>query len=615
MNAKNNLKATDKASNSVWLMILGTSFINLYFHTKSRDPFNTPKLIALLIVSGWLFGHLIKAIKEKPIKLRSVAFYVYIVCGIFLATMLILALFSNLPLVAFVGDTTRRNGFLAYFGLVVILLFSERIMNYEFAIRMLKIATINAFIISIYGLMQTSGHDFVAWNNPYNSILGTVGNPNFASAIMAVLTILSLSILLINEISVLYKIIAFAASIMSVIAIVKSNSRQGLVALLFSVIFYLAIYTYMQRKKIGISFIFIFGMVTSVVILGMLQKGPLASLVYKASVSIRGYYWNAGVEMLKSNPVAGIGIDQYGYYFKEFRNAEYPLKFGYEITSSNAHNLIIQFFATGGIFLGLSYLFLLALIFVLGIKLVKNTKATQQKISLGLLSAWIGYQITSIISIDNIGISVWSWLLGGSILGLSRFKKEESAVNNLNSNQLIKKVQISLFQPVISISILIPLVITSTFLYKSETDTLIVSGYSSDPTKYKDLVFTYANNVINNPLADYNYKLDCAIALIDAGYFNEGFEEIKKLHKINPRNEYILIALSGLSAQRENFTESIEYRIKLARIDPFNAKNYLELLVLYKNTGDLENAKIMLNKILSLTPNSQVAKDAEKVLA
>ena len=250
MNVKNNSKTSDKASNSIWFMILGTSFINLYFHTKSRDPFNTPKLIALLIVAGWLFGHLIKAIKDKPIKLRSVDLYVYIVSGIFLATMLISTLFSSLPLVAFVGDTTRRNGFLAYFGLVVILLFSERIMNYKYVIRILKIATINALIISIYGLMQASDNDFVEWNNPYNAVLGTVGNPNFASAIMAVLTILSLSTLLINEISFLYKTIALAASIMSVLAIVESQSRQGLIALLFSIMLYLAIYTFIKRKKI-----------------------------------------------------------------------------------------------------------------------------------------------------------------------------------------------------------------------------------------------------------------------------------------------------------------------------------------------------------------------------
>ena len=35
------------------------------------------------------------------------------------------------------------------------------------------------------------------------------------------------------------------------------------------------------------------------------------------------------------------------------------------------------------------------------------------------MSAWIGFQAQSLISIDNIGIAVWGWLLGGAIIGLS----------------------------------------------------------------------------------------------------------------------------------------------------------------------------------------------------
>jgi UDP-glucose 4-epimerase len=79
--------------------------------------------------------------------------------------------------------------------------------------------------------------------------------------------------------------------------------------------------------------------------------------------------------MFLSNPYTGIGMDSYGLYFKEFRNPEYPLLYGFEITSSNAHNTIIQLFATGGIILGISYLGLLAIILIRGIRLVKNAES------------------------------------------------------------------------------------------------------------------------------------------------------------------------------------------------------------------------------------------------
>jgi O-antigen ligase len=171
-------------------------------------------------------------------------------------------------------------------------------------------------------------------------------------------------------------------------------------------------------------------------LLGMLQKGPLTSLLYKDSVSVRGYYWRAGIEMFKDSPLTGIGVDRYGTYFKEFREVGYPLKYGYEITSSNAHNTFIQLFATAGVFVGIFYLMLMALIFYSGVSLIKQINLEDKKIVLGLLSTWIGFQAQSLISIDNIGISIWGWLLGGSILALKFSLSGNLIINHENKHSL-----------------------------------------------------------------------------------------------------------------------------------------------------------------------------------
>ena len=106
----------------------------------------------------------------------------------------------------------------------------------------------------------------------------------------------------------------------------------------------------------------------------MLQFGPLQQYLYKASVSVRGYYWRAGLEMLSSHPFFGIGIDRYGSYFKQYREVDYPLNVGFQLTSSNAHNTFIQFFATGGIFLGITYLALNLFVLYRAIIGIKNLK-------------------------------------------------------------------------------------------------------------------------------------------------------------------------------------------------------------------------------------------------
>ena len=108
--------------------------------------------------------------------------------------------------------------------------------------------------------------------------------------------------------------------------------------------------------------------------------------------------------MLMDKPFTGVGVDRYGAYFKQFREAGYSLKYGFDIGSSNAHNTFIQMFATGGVFVGLTYLLILVYVLRMGIRAAKHSTGDQQKVVIGLLSAWIGFQAQSLISIDNIDL-------------------------------------------------------------------------------------------------------------------------------------------------------------------------------------------------------------------
>jgi O-antigen ligase len=382
----------DTKSSTVWLLLIGVAFNTIYFKIDFEDPFNTPKLIILIILSSWITGHLINSYRDQGLILKSSDFKVLVLALIFIITLLISTLLTDIPLVGFIGDTQRRNGFLAYLGLTVILIYASRVINFKYISRVFKVAIITGLILSSYGLIQSSGNDFVKWNNPHNAMIATLGNPNFASAMLAILTLLAIFSLFMKFISPFFKIIGVSVTIMSLVAIIDSQSRQGLVTLFFGVAFFISVFVYFNHKKIAL-IVMPLSIITAIfVILGMLQKGPLTYLLYKDSVSTRGYYWRAGIEMLKSEPFTGVGIDRYGAYFKQFREVAYPLKYGFEINSSNAHNTIIQIFSTAGLFVGVSYLLILGYIFFSGLKLVKNTEADQQKIALALLATWIGFQ-------------------------------------------------------------------------------------------------------------------------------------------------------------------------------------------------------------------------------
>ena len=618
MSQKSRKENKKSASSSVWFLILGVATVTIYINKKAFDPFNTPKLIVLILISGWLSGHLINSYRQNRLTKNSSDLTTFLLSAFFLIALSISTLVTDVKIVGFIGESQRRNGFLQYFALTVILLYSSRSINFKYSVRVLKVGILTGLVLSAYGIMQITGRDFISWNNPYNSMISTVGNPNFASAILAILSLLALFSLLLRQISIYYKLIAILVIFMSLTAIIKSQSRQGLLVLLFSILFYVAVFIYLSRPKFRIFAVSTSIFISVLAILGMLQKGPLASILYKESVSIRGYYWRAGIEMLQEHPFFGVGVDRYGAYFKQFREVGYPLNYGYEISSTNAHNVFIQIFSTSGIIVGILYLLLLFHVFKSGMQLVAHTKDDQLKISLTLLSAWVGFQAQSLISIDSIGVSVWGWLLGGCILGLANSLKNvdhiEISPRKIDSQGNV--VSISLFQPVVSFLILIPIGVIAFGLIRLESDSLKVRDLTNaTATQNRDAVFTYANNVMNNPIADPFYKYRSALSLYDMGFRGQAKTEIQKLIELDPRNLNYLQGLIVMETSENNLEKVVQARIQISKYDQWNAENYLELIKLYKLSGDLEKANEVKNIIMSFASNTEVAEAAIEVLS
>jgi O-antigen ligase len=608
-----NSKITDKSSNSVWFLLIGVSAVTLFFKSDFYDPFNSAKLILLLVIDGWLLGHLINSYRLRPIITRSNEFHMTILLLGFIVSLLVSLMQTDVLLVGLIGETQRRGGFLSYIGLSVIFLYAVRSINFSNIIRVYKIGIVTGTLLSAYGVLQISGRDFVAWDNPYSSMISTLGNPNFASATLAILSLIGLSGVLVKNLHIFFKSLGIVLTILALIAIVISGSRQGLLVIFFSSIFYLSIYSYIRFRKLSF---FVVGLAVAgaiLAILGMLQKGPLVSLLYKDSVSVRGYYWRAGFEMFKDSPLTGVGVDRYGAFFKQFREVGYPLKYGFEITSSNAHNTFIQIFAMAGFFAGIFYLSLIIYVFLSGLRLLKQCQPNEKTIVLGLLSAWLGFQAQSLISIDNLGISVWGWLLGGSILGLSFAQKED--VKSRNKETRKNLVKLNLFQPLVSLICLLPIIIFTSSLYKIERNMFVLKGISSPSfPENKPAVLKFANEVISNPIADPFYKYRVTFHLYDMGFKEEAYQAASNIFDTDPINPDFLRGKVFFEESFGNVATIISTRKQIALIDPWNAENYLQLLKLYKLNGDIENANAMKDKILSFAAETDVAKSAVEIL-
>ena len=608
-----NMNSMKKTSN--WFLNAGIASVTLYVHTDAFDPFNTPKLIILLLIASWSLGPIIYEIYARKLKLLSRAFVPFYLSIIFLFTLVLSFFATDVRIVALLGDTQRRNGFIQYAAVVLIFLSAYVNTNFINAINIYKTAIVVGFVISVYGVMQISGNDFRNWNNPYNSMISTLGNPNFASAMLAILFLLSFFGLFLNEISRVFKFLSIIVLVLSLYAIIKSQSRQGLITIAASLLVFASLFLFLRNKRFGIAFMLPAGIVGITSVLGMLQIGPLSALLYKPSVTVRGYYWQAAGEMFLDKPLTGVGLDRYGAYFKQYRNPEYSLKYGFDITSSNAHNTILQLFSTGGIFVGLSYLAITFFVLLVGIYKLPRVEPTKQKILLGLICAWIGFQAQSLISIDNIGISVWGWLLAGSILGLSW---KDGITNQSPSNvKVLKKSDVNsnayFSQKFISILVLVPSIVFSFYLGQSEVNASKVQAYSSlNSPDNKTIVLSYAKKVLANPLSDPYYKYISSISLYEIGYKDEAYREINELLIQDPRNLNYLNGLAILFSIDNEKAQEIQVRKKIAEYDPWNAKNYFNLMVIYQDNEDIQSALEIKAKILSFASNTEIGRAAKE---
>jgi len=605
----NKKKNTNKTNNSLLILVLGVSAVTLFFKTNFYDPFNSIKLLVLLILSSWLVGHVFSSYRNFRPKLQTSEFKIIAIVFIFIGFMALATLFTDVQIVGLIGEIQRKNGLLSYLALVIILLYTSRMVNFANVFTIYKLVIFNCLILGIYGICQILGKDFVKWDNPYNRMISTLGNPNFASALLAVLSSLCFFSIFLTSLNLSFKIIAVIAFILGIVAIWSSNSRQGLLILFFAGIFYVSCVALLKNKKIGLVFIGFIVLINSMVILGIFQKGPFSALLYKDSVSVRGYYWRAGIEMFRESPVFGVGVDRYGVFFKQFREVDYPLKYGFEITSSNAHNVFIQFFATSGIVVGSAYLILQVLIFRSGIKLIKKIDKEQQKIVLGLLAAWLGFQSQSLISIDNIGISIWGWLLSGCILGLSNSFTQivEPNPGKQSLKPRTKIYRFDLLQPIISILILVPTLIFVSSYSKIEEKMYNLRGISNP--KYPEnapFVLDYSSQIIGSSIADPQYKFISAFYLLNMGYSQNAYETLKSLYESDPINPDFLQGLAIVAESQNEKNNAIFLRENLALVDPWNAENYASLIELYKSVGDLGKAFEVRDKIFRFAPNSSV---------
>ena len=414
------------------LLMFGGAFISILVWTTVTDPVNVTKLLALGGVAGAAiaisvsFGAKNLWLNYKlPISLLA----------IFLITVLNSVFQSEAPISQLLYGAFGRNTGLITYVLLIFLFISAMSLSQTNSFLRISYGILIAGAVNVaYSLWVILFGDFISWTNPYGNILGTFGNPNFIGAFLGIFASVLFAFIMKPNLKLIYRAALTLLLLVTFIEIKSSNAIQGIVVACGGISL---VGLFFLRSKFKSNIIpAIYSVAVFVVgifaVLGALQKGPLTSLIYKNTVSLRGEYWQAAWNMGNKFPFSGVGMDTYGDWYRQLRDDQALINPGPKTITNAAHNVILDQFAYGGWPMLVSYLAILLFV-ALAIFRVSLRSRKFDFTFIALAVAWICYQVQSVISINQIGLAIWGWILGGSLIAYEKVTRPSQGLEKENS--------------------------------------------------------------------------------------------------------------------------------------------------------------------------------------
>ena len=371
----------------------------------------------MLLLSGLAFlGLGILVFNRRGASFKNYRMPLIVVSAFSLWLLVVFLLSGGEKLQQLFGVNGRNTGLITYLAFVIFFVISLFVSSPTFTANFLKASLIAGSMSLLYGLIQIIDADPFPWQEIYSPVFGFLGNPNFQSSLLGILGVIIFTQLLSQSISIKIKLPYFAYLLISVYVIFETGSQQGFLVFLFGCATSVGIFIFKQNLKMGYAYLLIGSFGFLGILFGILNKGPFASILYKDSVTYRGDYWRAGWNMTLENPILGVGLDGYGDWYRRSRTLEATLRRGPDVVSNAAHNVYLDISSNGGFPLLAAYLALSILVVVSVIKVLSREKRFNSGF-VALFAGWVAFQAQSIISINQIGLAIWGWVLAGLIIG------------------------------------------------------------------------------------------------------------------------------------------------------------------------------------------------------
>jgi O-antigen ligase len=523
----------------------------------SLDPINPIKMLVVTAIGFMGLGVLLT--NHKALALRRYTVPLGMIGGFMAWQLVVLLVSGGEKLQQIFGTTGRNTGFISYAGFTLLFVVSMVVSSSSY-LNKFQITTVIVGVTSLtYGAVQIADADPFSWVNSYSPVIGFLGNPNFQSSLLGILGSIVFAHLISGSVNARTKV-AYIAYLIGTLAVIRETiSQQGFLVLAIGS--FVAFAVYMRHISLNLLFVLLsFGFLSAVLgIFGLLNKGPLARILFDDSVAFRGDYWLAGWKMTLENPIFGVGLDSYGDWYRRSRSLEATLRRGPDVTSNAAHNVFLDFSSFGGFPLFLIYLSIMVLVIISAVKVIKRTKNYNAGFS-SLVAGWVAFQAQSLISINQIGLAIWGWILSGLIIGFEINTRDDKI---LEGNQLAKRfprppqtsaaTTLGMFVGLIlGVIVAIP-----PYLASVEYRTALETG---DPESIRNAAYIWPT--------DPTYMVQVAVTLNDNSLEKEGLKVILDATSKFPDDYAVWVALNLMkSASKE---QKIEALAQMKRLDPLN---------------------------------------------
>jgi O-antigen ligase len=431
--------------------LLPLAFVYQTYDIFELTKLTVLRLITLAMLGAWSW----RIFKARAIRVARTPIDWFVLA--YLAVFTLATILSKNPTLSLLGEYGRFEGLLAILNYGAIFLLTGSLLRDNSAIRdraaflrsLVFTAIAAADIMSLYGIFQRFGLDFLTWSGAGTDLsraFSTLGNPIYVAAYLTIILSLALAVFVAEQ-ALWPRVFLGASASLMFASLVFTFSRAGWAGFLLSLVVLIALFFVMWARRrrstrgqwasvknalpaIVLIAVIVLVAAVSLTISSRVASSPTKSAIQRALSSFdlsspgvreRLFLWESAAQMVKDRPVLGWGPETFGTYYPKYRLKEYVR---YEIDvigrprplfQNRVHSDILQTGVSAGVLGMLAYVALWAGFFFFAIrKLLKNSSSPppfDTALLVGIIAGLAGYLLQAQFSFSTIAVSSIVWAL------------------------------------------------------------------------------------------------------------------------------------------------------------------------------------------------------------